>query len=332
MPARAIEGADLSFAVFDRLIALSDMPAEAARRRALLSRPDVLTALADIAVAAAVPSSRRADVEALASALSAEGLIDLRNRYVAATAQADKAEAALHASRREYERLKALHGDDRNISDKALQTADAVWRGDEAAVRAAQAAVDAIERSARQQWGAVLTTAVVENASAFQRLSAQKAVLLRSAAPSGVTLPKPPATASVIGDDGTLYMAWLISPSPQADPRIQGPDFFYVAEAKGLLPGTTLTARLPTGPEVTGAVIPASAVIWWQGKARFYVQSAPGRSVRHELIDAMPVAEGWFVPQLQPVQVVARGAQTLRSQSIQGLSVITVTFDPQSDI
>lgn len=98
---------------------------------------------ADIAVATVAPSARREEVEALASVLSAQGLIELRNRYVAATAQADKARAALHASRREYERLKALHSDDRNISDKVLQAAEAVWRGDEAAVSAAQAAVDA---------------------------------------------------------------------------------------------------------------------------------------------------------------------------------------------
>jgi len=273
---------------------------------------------ADIAVAAAAPGTRHADIEALAVVLPPRGLIELRNRYVATTAQADKASAALHASRREYERLKALHGDDRNISDRVLQAAEVAWRSDEAAVRAAQAAVDALKRSARQQWGAVLTSAVVENASSFQRLSMQKEVLLRIAAPSGVRLLTPPATVSVVRDDGRLSTARLISPSPQADPRIQGPAFFYAAAAAGLLPGTTLTTRLPVGPEETGAMIPASAVVWWQGKGWFYVQSEPNQFVRRELIGAMPVAEGWFVPQLQPVRIVVRGAQTLLSEELRG--------------
>jgi hypothetical protein len=141
-------------------------------------------------------------------------------------------------------------------------------------------------------------------------------VLLRIAAPSGVRLRKPPATASVVGDDGTLNTARLIAPSPQADPHIQGPVFFYLSEAQGLLPGSTLLARLAIGPEKTGAIIPASSMVWWQGKGWFYVQNAPGEFARRELIDAMPVTEGWFVPQLQPVRVVVRGAQTLLSEEL----------------
>jgi len=274
---------------------------------------------ADIAVATATPGTRQADVEALAVVLPPRGLIELRNQYVAKTAQADMARPALHASRREYERLKVLHGDDRNISDKVLQAAEVTLRSDEAAVRAAQAAVDALKRSARQQWGSVLTSAVVENASSFQRLAMQKEVLLRIAAPSGVRLSAPPATVSVVRDDGRLSTARLISRSPQADPRMQGPAFFYAAAATtGLLPGTTLVTRLSIGPKKAGAVIPASAVVWWQGKGWFYVQSEPGQFVRRELSGAMPVSQGWFVAQLDAVPVVVRGAQTLLSEELRG--------------
>jgi len=273
---------------------------------------------ADIAVLAAAPSTRHATVDALAVVLPPQGLIDLRNRYVAAAAQADKARAALHASRREYERLRVLHEDDRYISDKVLQAAEVVWRSDEAAVRAAQAAVEALERGARQQWGTVLTLAVVENASSYRRLAMQKEALLRIAAPSGTRLPTPPATVSVVRDDGQLSIAQLLSPSPQADPRFQGPAFFYAAAATGLLPGTTLTARLPVGPEEAGAEIPASAVVWWQGKGWFYVQSESDQFERRELIGAMKVTEGWFVPRLQSSRVVVRGAQTLLSEELRG--------------
>lgn len=274
--------------------------------------------LADIGVAAAAQTTRRGETEALATVLSPQALIDLRNSYVAATAQAGKARAALEASHREYERLTVLHSDDRNISDRALQAAEAAWRGEEAADRAAQATVDAIELNARQQWGAVLTAAVLGNASTFRRLSEQKDVLLRIAAPSGSRLPAPPGTANVIGDDGVLRASRLISPSPQADPRIQGPTFFYVAPTEGLLPGSTLTVRLPIGSPEVGVTIPAAAVLSWQGKAWFYVESAPGRFVRHELTDALPVAEGWFVPGLPALRVVVRGGQTLLSEELRG--------------
>lgn len=274
--------------------------------------------LADIGVAAVDQVTRRGETAALAAVLSPQALTDLRNRYVAATAQADKAVAALAASQREFERLKSLHGDERNISDRALQAADANWRGDQAAELSAQAAADAIGQSARQTWGAVLTAATVKNTPLFQRLTTQKEMLLRIAAPSGSRLPVPPSKVSVVGDDGVLRMAELISPSPQTDPRIQGPTFFYAAAAEGLLPGTTLTARLPSGPQEAGVTIPAAAVVSWQGKAWYYVESAPGRFVRHELTGAVPLAEGWFAPHLPAMRVVVRGAQTLLSEELRG--------------
>lgn len=274
--------------------------------------------LADIGVAAVEQTIRRGETAALAMVLSPQALSELRNRYVAATAQTDKAVAALDASQREYERLKSLHGDERNISDKALQAAEATWRSDQAAEQSAQAAVDAIEQSAQQTWGMVLTAAIVKNTPLFRRLAAQQEMLLRIAAPSDSRLPVPPSKVSVTGDDGVLRTTELISPSPQADPRIQGPTFFYAAAAEGLLPGTTLTARLPSGPQEAGVTIPAAAVVSWQGKAWYYVESVPGRFVRHELTGAVPVAEGWFAPRLAPMRVVMRGAQTLLSEELRG--------------
>ena len=274
--------------------------------------------LADIGVAAVEQTTRHGETAALATVLSPQALSELRNRYVAAAAQADKAVAALAASQREYERLKSLHGDERNISDKALQAAEATWRSDQAAEQSAQAAVDAIEQSAQQTWGTVLTAAIVKNTPLFQRLSMQQEMLLRIAAPSGSRLPVPPSKVSVVGDDGVLRTTELISPSPQTDPRIQGPTFFYAAAAEGLLPGTTLTARLPSGPQEAGVTIPAAAVVSWQGKAWYYVESAPGRFVRHELSGAVPVAEGWFAPRLLTARVVVRGAQTLLSEELHG--------------
>ena len=274
--------------------------------------------LADIGVAAVGQTTRREETAALATVLPPQALIDLRNQYVVATAQANKAVAAQQASRREYERLTVLHGDDRNISDKVWQAAEASWRGDQAAEQSAQAATDTIEQSARQSWGAVLTTAIVKNTPLYQRLARQREVLLRIALPAGRRLPVPPSKVSVVGDDGVLRTAELISPSPQADPRIQGPTFFYAAAAEGLLPGTTLTARLPSGPQESGVLIPAAAMVSWQGKAWYYVESAPGRFVRHEVTGAVPVAGGWFAPRLAAMRVVVRGAQTLLSEELRG--------------
>ncbi|SHM68291.1 hypothetical protein SAMN05192549_102221 [Duganella sacchari] len=272
---------------------------------------------ADIAVAPLEETTRRGEVEALATVLPPQELIDLRGAYVAVKTQAEKAHATLQASRREYDRLKALHGDEQNVSAKVLDAAEATWRGDDAVARSADAAMDAAARNARQKWGNVLAFAIVGDAPLFRRLSEQRDVLLRVAAPSGTNMTKGPAATRVSANDGTFKNATLVSASSQADPRMQGAAFFYIAPADGLLPGTTLTAYLATGAEQTGALIPAGAVVWWQGKAWLYVQSAPGHFVRRELPAAIPVEQGWFAPgALKGTQLVVRGAQTLLSEEL----------------
>lgn len=273
--------------------------------------------LGGIAVIPVQAATRRGEIEALAMVLPANELIDLRSVYVAAKTQADKAKAALNASRREYERVKALYGDEQNLSLKSLETAEAAWRADEAAARGAGEILDAVARGARQKWGGVLVSAVIGDGPLFRRLAEQREVLLRVATPSGTGMTKAPAMARIAANDGSFRTASLVSPSPQADPRIQGASFFYAAPAAGLLPGTTLTAYLPTGVEQPGAIVPATAVVWWQGKSWVYLQSAPDRFVRRELPPAMAIDQGWFVPGGFPgARLVVRGAQSLLSEEL----------------
>jgi hypothetical protein len=271
---------------------------------------------ADIAVFTAQQITRSGETEELATVLPLQEIIDLRNTYVAAKAQADRAVAFMEASRREYDRIKALHDNERNVSDKVLETTQATWLADEAAARAAREALNTVGRGARQKWGITLVSAVADNAPLFHDLSEQRQVLLRVAAPAGSSIAKPPDMVRLDAGDSTIRTGRLISLSPQVDPRIQGPSFFYAAAIDGLLPGSMLTAYLPTGAERTGSIVPSDAVVWWQGKAWFYAQSAPDRFVRRELAGAMPVESGWFVPGLQAIRVVVRGAQTLLSEEL----------------
>ncbi|WP_346840085.1 multidrug transporter [Microbulbifer sp. SAOS-129_SWC] len=271
---------------------------------------------AGIRVARLPQAQRSARLDALATVEPARELIELRSRYVAAAAEAERQAAALEASRREYQRVKALHGDDRNLSDRALQAAEATWRGDAAALRAARAETDAVIRDARSTWGDALTAATTRETQRFLDLARGKLVLLRIALPANHQLETPPVTASVIGDDGQSRPATLIAPAPQADPRIQGPTFFYSAAAAGLLPGSVLAAQLPQGKPRAGVTIPAAAVVSWQGVRWYYAERTPGHFVRQALRDGEPVTDGWFVPGQAPLGVVTRGAQALLSEEL----------------
>lgn len=262
-------------------------------------------------------AARHRELVAYAAVLPFQGLSDLRNAFAVARAQADKARAASAASRQEYERMKTLYDDDRNVSGKALQAAEAVWRADEAGMQAAQEALVTVERNARQQWGDTLALAVENGSPLFARLAARREALLQVTLPAGAAIGKPPQAARVQDANGSLRSATLVSPAPLTDARLQGASFYYAAGAEGLLPGMTVTALLPAGPETQGVVVPASAVVWWQGKAWVYVAQPDDRFVRRELVIDHPLENGWFAQELAAGDaVVNKGAQLLLSEEL----------------
>ncbi|HQT26258.1 MAG: efflux RND transporter periplasmic adaptor subunit [Burkholderiales bacterium] len=267
----------------------------------------------------AAPLSRathQQTIQAYGVVLSAQSLLDLRNRVVMSRSQMDKARATQEISRQEYLRIKSLHDDGRNVSDKALQAAEGAWRIDQASSNAAGEALDAVISDARLQWGNAIVRAVLDNAPLFRQLVDGREALIQITALSGVTIPEAPPTAEIQANGKRVVKASLVSPSPKTDPKFQGLSFFFHAPSSGLLPGMTVTASLPVGLPKGGVVIPASAVVSKQGSAWVYVPQEPGSFVRRKLLTDTPVAGGWFASRgFEPDEmVVTTGAQQLLSQ------------------
>lgn len=261
----------------------------------------------------------RREVQALGVVLSTQEFNDLRNNHAAAKAQAEAAQATAISSRKEYERLKALNADDRNASDKAVQTAEALWRSDEAREKAAIEALHTVEQNAKQQWGVPFARAIANNAPLFRRIAMQQDVLVQVTL-LGSYLASPPHAIRLQSPKGEFVDAVLISPSPRTDPRFQGESFFYVAPAQntGLVPGMNLSAYLPVGVEEQGYLVPETAVVWWQGKAWVYVQQDKEHYIKQELPASSSADEGWFAPKqfAEGKPVVVTGAQLLLSEEL----------------
>ncbi|ODT89989.1 MAG: multidrug transporter [Rhodanobacter sp. SCN 67-45] len=301
-----------------------EKPVEAASR---VSRIEGLPAItldaigqrrAGLSVRAQTLRAYRSEVQALATVLPVSDLTALRTNLVTARAQAVAVDAAAAASAAEVRRLRLLHDQEQDVSDKALQAGVATWRADQAKAIAAQATASAAQQIAIQQWGPDLVRAATTNAPRYARLVTQRDVLLQVALAADARVLTPPATVRVQHQRDAFVTAHFVGVATRTDPRLQGASYFYVAPAAGLLPGTSLTAFLPMGDTVQGAWIPASAIVWWQGRPWVYTQHDPTHFVRHELPADQSMRDGGFVPQgfANGEAVVVTGAQLLFSEEL----------------
>lgn len=250
--------------------------------------------------------------------LSVQDLSTFRNSYVAMQAQLQKSRVASDVARKEYTRLKTLFEQDRNISEKSLQSAEGSLRANEADERAAEQQLNLQESVVRQEWGNVVAKWTVEGSPELQRILDQREVLIQMTMPPGATFGAPKRVPFEIAG-GSRTEATLVSTFPKVDPRIQGRSFLYLAQAQsGLAPGANLVAHLSLGKEMEGLIVPATAVVWSEGKAWVYQQTESDRFTRRAVATDIPAEKGFFVTQgFSPGdRVVSQGAQALLSEEL----------------
>ncbi len=258
----------------------------------------------------------REQVTAPAVVVSAQELVSARNNYVAALTRLEKARANVDVSQQEAVRLQALYQDNQNASQKALQSAQGALRSDQADAQAAQQDLALEAAAVRQSWGDVVAKWVVDDPPPLDRVLDQREFLVQVTLPAG-EVSTAPETISLEIPESSHTQARFISSFPRVDPRIQGISLLYVMPNRlGLAPGLNLMARLPVGRLMHGVLVPRSAMVWWQGNAWVYQQTAVGRFVRRQVPNDTPLASGAFVSRgFSPGdQIVIRGAQTLLSE------------------
>lgn len=268
-----------------------------------------------VGVAALAGRSAQKRITAAAVVLSAQDLVGMRNAYVAAQATVEKAQVNLGVAQKEYARLNTLYQDNQNISQKQLQSAQGALSSAEIDLRTARQQLTLEASRVRQNWGSEVTKWVESSSPALDRVFAQSDMLVEVSLPVGQTTP----ASSIVWlalPSGEQQRATYVSPLPQVDPRIQGTSLLYLTPAApGLAPGVTLTAQLPVGPLLRGVVVPATAVVWLNGEAWVYVQTAADSFVRRPLVSDFSVNSGYFAPQgfARGEKIVVSGAQILLS-------------------
>jgi len=258
-------------------------------------------------------------VRAYGMVLDLDKLVTLDNNYVVAVAQLQTAQAKIVASKAAFERAQSL-SKDKVTTLAQLQAAEATFRIDQAGVATAEAQVKTLKATALQEWGTAIGKAIVETGPLVTRLIERQTFLLQITLPPSTSITPPPTATVQFGSSAAHQQVQFVSPATQTDPKIQGLSFYYVADASSnLLPGMNVLAFLASGSPIDGIDIPASAVVWWTGRAWVYLRTGADTFARHQIPTEVPAPGGGFIVPVvslpQPVpELVAQGAQMLLSE------------------
>lgn len=253
--------------------------------------------------------------EAQASVLDVEPLFALRAQLMEARADIARLAAQLARSDAERERVQALYDDDRNASERALQTARSQAEQDRAALVAARARADGLHARLVQGWGVLAGDATGQGPKELERLATREASLVAVALRGEGDAP--PLMQLRLPDGSDLIEARRIGPAPRSVAFAAGSTWLYKTE-RVLPSGTRLAARGVTGTELL-YLVPNSAVVWYAGLPWIYVRDddEPEEFIRQALPAESQRPDGWLAPELEEdARVVTRGAQLLLSEEL----------------
>ena len=239
----------------------------------------------------------------------------------------NRAEIAFDSSHAELERAKVLQAQN-NISQRAFNDIETTYNQNFSAAQAAYLKI-------RQTWGpeiAGLTGDIVLPPGTVRKPNPQLAALtdnsslIRVDLPAGERLPElkgavrlVPLAEKVAAVNGICF-----DRLPVMDPQTQQQSILCMADgadAQKLIPGEAVTAYVKTsGTPVSGVVVPASAILRYQGATWIYVQTGTNRFSRTTITLDRSAENGWFITDglAATNRLVVTGAQTVLSAELSG--------------
>jgi hypothetical protein len=268
-----------------------------------------------IEVAAIAAAQFQSSIEGPARVLDARAV-------VAAMADLGKAEADSRTSQAGLQRARQLNRLDKAVSAETLEAAERDAAAAEAELRVARARA-VLEFGARAPWldGARREQLIAALATGATLLvSASFPSGLGAAEPSALTLRRIGASVAHEGHSAaavwTATEVWL----GPADPGVPGPTLLALLPAPSELAyGERLMASVGSGPSLTGALVPLSAVVLAGGEPWCYVQVEQGFERRRVSL-SRPLPQGYFAETgfAPGERVVVAGAGLLLAREVGG--------------
>ncbi|GAB3675919.1 efflux RND transporter periplasmic adaptor subunit [Salinisphaera aquimarina] len=286
--------------------------------------PAAVQSAAGIATQPLAQEQRRVERRALATVLSLQPLLARRADLLAARADVSAARARFSASDDAYQRLRRLTGGRANVSARELAGVRATQRVDGAQLQAAEAHLDNLRVGLRHVWGPVVAQwlAAEQAPPPWQAILDGEQVLATLRMPADMHLASAPARVLVAADERRTQarQANVLSAAPEQGTSTPGETWLLRLPAQGLHAGMRLSAWVAQDDEAhAGVLIPASAVVWQDGRPWAYVQIEDDRFARRPLPplsvdngDARFVSEGFAAGDA----VVTAGAQMLLGEEL----------------
>ena len=231
------------------------------------------------------------------------------------------AQAALAASRAEYDRTQALLKSGEGMSRKVAEIAEAQFRSDE--IKA-----DGLRRRAQIEWGAMVSALNAMKRRKFvEQLVGGETALVRVDLLAGDALAEMPASArlAVLGREAEIISANAIAPATDTDVKSLAQGFLLRVDSPkfALRPGMAVTAWLALASEPRrGFAVPRSAVLRHDGRTWVFIQEEQEKFVRKPVALVAPLdgGKGWFVADGGGIHaedlIVETGAQALLSEEL----------------
>jgi hypothetical protein len=269
------------------------------------------------------PVHYQAEFTANGKAINIQPLLALRNRYLIALTENTSAKARFKQAEQNISRQQDLyrHG----VSSKRnLQEQQAQWQTDKAQVNATNYQGQAIIDEALLLWGKELTDwAMSSDSDKLGAFLSGRKKLLYIALPTNKHLAADIQTIYIeaSGNRSKAHKAELVSVAAKTETVAQGESYYFQTDDKNIITGMNVTAWIPEqNAQLTGVIIPKSALIWYMGQAFVYLKTTQESFSRRIINQYSETSEGYFIPDaIDPgEQIVTTGGQMLLSEELRG--------------
>ena len=123
------------------------------------------------------------------------------------------------------------------------------------------------------------------------------------------------------GNRNKAHKAEQISVAALTETAAQGESYYFQTSDKNIITGMNVTVWIPEqNVQMTGVIIPESALIWYMDQALVYVKTDGKTFSRRILEHYSASADGYFITgTIKPgEQIVTKGAQMLLSEELRG--------------